>query len=187
MPTENQNCNSVSGQLSEELFEIHATGVTSPRNMGDIVEARFLAKAASMGFGVLRPFGTERYDFVLDSGHRLSRVQIKSNRGRPTGGYMVKVSGYKRVPYTKKTIDFLVVYLVPEDLWYIIPVEELEGHQCLCFFPHGRGTSQWEKYCGSWCQMACPNEENGPSKIVTPRCRDIVAAEKALCPLKVLR
>src|SRR5262249_40138841 len=106
MPTENQNCNSVSGQLSAELLDIQATGVTSPRNMGDIVEARFLAKAASMGFGVLRPFGTERYDFVLDSGHRFSRVQVKSNRGRPTGGYMVKVAGYKRVPYTEHDIDF---------------------------------------------------------------------------------
>jgi hypothetical protein len=30
------------------------------------VEAKFLAKASSMGFGVARPWATERYDFILD-------------------------------------------------------------------------------------------------------------------------
>ena len=187
MQTENQKSDGKPAQFLQEGIDINATGVTSPRNMGDIVEAKFLAKAASMGFGVLKPFGTERYDFVLDSGHRFSRVQVKSNRGRPEGGFWVKVSGYKRAPYTENDIDFLVAYYVPEDLWYIIPVAMFSGVGTLCFFPHGRGTSRWEKYREAWCQMACPLHENGPSKIVTPRCRDEKPAKLALCPLKVLR
>ncbi len=185
MQTENQQSDGDSAPAEKRGLEIQAVGVTSPRNMGDIVEARFLAKAASMGFGVLRPFGTERYDFVLDSGHRLSRVQIKSNRGRPEGGFWVKVSGYKRVAYTPNDIDFLIAYLVPEDLWYIIPVAELKGLGTLLFYPHGRGKARWEKYRGLWCQLACPLHETGPSKIITPRCRDQVS--KPLCDLKVLR
>ena len=124
---------------------MNATGITSPRNMGDIVEAKFFSKAASMGFGVLRPFGTERYDFVLDSGHRFSRVQVKSNRGRPEGGFWVKVSGYKRVAYTDKDIDFLVAYYVPEDLWYIIPVAMFSGSRHSVFLsPRTRNLAMGE-------------------------------------------
>lgn len=46
---------------------------------GDIAEARFIGKAMSLGFTVLRPFGNqEPYDFVLRMGRRLTRVQVKS-------------------------------------------------------------------------------------------------------------
>jgi hypothetical protein len=35
-----------------------------------------LHKAAALGFGVAKPYGdSERYDFILDSGERLWRVQ----------------------------------------------------------------------------------------------------------------
>jgi len=117
-----------------------------------------------LGFGVARPWATERYDFVLDSGYGFWRVQVKSNRGRPDGGYMVRVSGYKRVAYTEKDIDFLVAYLPPEDLWYIVPIKMLKGRGNLIFFPHGRGTSPWEKYREAWCQMACPPRRERPQQ-----------------------
>ncbi len=39
----------------------------------------FMFKAAGLGFGVAKPCGdSERYDFILDSGKRLWRVQVKS-------------------------------------------------------------------------------------------------------------
>ena len=157
MQTENYKLVEAPAKPFEERFDIHALGVDSPRNKGDIVEAKFLAKASSMGFGVARPWATERYDFVLDSGYGFWRVQVKSNRGRADGGYLVKVSGYKRVAYTERDIDFLVAYCVPEDLWYIVPIKKFIGTSTLFFYPHGRGTSRWEKYREAWCLMACPH------------------------------
>jgi hypothetical protein len=91
------------------------------------------------------------------------------------------------VAYTEKDIDFLVAYLPPEDLWYIVPIKMLKGRGNLIFFPHGRGTSPWEKYREALCQMACPHDENGPSKIVTPRCCDKGPTRLPICPLKLLR
>jgi hypothetical protein len=135
MQTENHKHDSAFAKPSEEGIDIHALGVDSPRNKGDIVEAKFLAKASSLGFGVARPWATERYDFVLDSGYGFWRVQVKSNRGRADGGYMIRVSGYKRVAYTEKDIDFLVAYLPPEDVWYIVPIKMLKGRGNLIFFP----------------------------------------------------
>jgi hypothetical protein len=127
MQTKDQKHDGEAAKPSEERFDLNALGVDSPRNKGDIVEAKFLAKASSLGFGVARPWATERYDFVLDSGYAFWRVQVKSNRGRADGAYLVKVSGYKRVAYTERDIDFLVAYLVPEDLWYIVPIKKLLG------------------------------------------------------------
>jgi len=187
MQIENREPVEAAAKPFEPRFDIHALGVDSPRNKGDIVEAKFLAKASSLGFGVARPWAVERYDFILDSGYGFWRVQVKSNRGRADGGYMVKVSGYKRVAYTERDIDFLVAYLPPEDLWYIVPIKKFIGTQTLFFFPHGRGTSRWEKYREAWCQMACPHDENGPSKIVTPRCCDKGPTRLPICPLKLLR
>ena len=51
-------------------FDIHAVGLTTRKRRGEAAEAAFLAKASGLGFGVAKPWGdSERYDFLLDSGH----------------------------------------------------------------------------------------------------------------------
>src|SRR5207253_9946140 len=41
---------------------------TNTKRKGELSEAAFLLKAASLGFGVAKPWGdSERYDFILDS------------------------------------------------------------------------------------------------------------------------
>jgi hypothetical protein len=45
----------------------------------ELAEIAFLHKASALGFDGAKPFGdSERYDFILDSGERLWRVQLKS-------------------------------------------------------------------------------------------------------------
>src|SRR5579864_7693447 len=45
---------------------------------GERSEANFLYKAANRNFGIAKPWGDSRkYDFILDSGSLLSRMQIK--------------------------------------------------------------------------------------------------------------
>jgi len=47
------------------------------KQRGELAEMGFMFKAAGLGFGVAKPWGdSERYDFILDNGHRLLRVQI---------------------------------------------------------------------------------------------------------------
>jgi hypothetical protein len=46
-------------------------GPLDAKEKGELAELAFLHKAASLGFGVARPYGdSERYDFILDSGER---------------------------------------------------------------------------------------------------------------------
>lgn len=99
---------------------------------GEIAEARFIAKALSLGFCVLRPFGDNQpYDFVLQSGVRMTRVQVKS-AWTPfrKGVYQVMTSMGRRTrrglrPYTAEDVDFVAVHIGPEDSWFIIPIAEL--------------------------------------------------------------
>jgi hypothetical protein len=67
-------------------------------------------KAASLGFGVAKPYGdSERYDFILDSGSKLWRIQVKSTNTLPNGMY--HVNSHRRinggvVPYRPSEVDF---------------------------------------------------------------------------------
>jgi hypothetical protein len=63
--------------------------VRGPRNnkgKGELAELAFLYKASGLGFGVAKPYGdNERYDFILDSGERFWRVQVRSTSGIAKG------------------------------------------------------------------------------------------------------
>jgi hypothetical protein len=67
-----------SGNPRERTRQI-ALLVRGPPNAKEKGELAFLHKAASLGFGVAQPYGDkEHYDFILDSGERFWRVQVKS-------------------------------------------------------------------------------------------------------------
>ena len=50
------------------------------KRRGELAEIAFAHKAIAQGFPVAKPFGdSERYDFVLDGGQALWRIQVKSS------------------------------------------------------------------------------------------------------------
>lgn len=128
----------------------------SPKRAGEFSEAAFLLKAESMGFRVAKPWGdSEKYDFILDSGERLWRVQLKSTEQIYRRGYSVQpiygVYGKGKVGYTEDEIDVLVVHIRPRDVWYVIPVEKLLFHKSLRFYPDiACKSAQWEGYRDAW-------------------------------------
>ena len=117
-------------------------GSGGPKRQGEFAEAEFLNRAIRLGFAVAQPWGdSERYDFVVDAGERFWRVQVKScnHRARGQYGYNFKAYSnaryYKRTPYSAAQIDILAAYLVPENLWYILPIEILENRLNFSLFP----------------------------------------------------
>jgi hypothetical protein len=101
---------------------------------GELAEARFVAKALSLGFSVSRPFGDNQpYDFILEYNRRLTRVQVKSAwkpfRKRV---YQVMTATGRRTrrglrPYAPDDLDFIIVYIAPGDSWFVIPIYELRN------------------------------------------------------------
>src|SRR5580692_8569340 len=109
--------------------------VCTRKRMGEQAEAAFLNKATSLGLSVAKPWGdSDRYDLIVDSGRRLWRVQVKSTRYMGERRFSITARGCTAA-YTEDEIDFLAVYIVPLDLWYVIPVKAFALRKCLRFYP----------------------------------------------------
>jgi len=126
------------------------------KRTGELAEAAFLHKAVGLGFRVTKPWGdSERYDFVLDSGRRLWRVQIKCTASIRAGGYHIQpihfVYGKNKVVYTAEDIDVLAAHIVPLDVWYVVPVQALAQGRSLRLYPNGGcERARFEKYREAW-------------------------------------
>lgn len=108
---------------------------------GELGELAFLCKATSLGFALSLPYGhTHRYDFVVDCGRNLWRVQVKTTEHMAYGLYLVGIhhrANRRAHAYTESEIDFVAVYILPEQTWYILPVREVAEHTSLLFRPKG--------------------------------------------------
>ncbi len=103
------------------------------KERGEWVELKFMAKAAEQGLQVLKPWGDSlAYDVGLDPGLGLLRVQVKSTNCFRGAGYRCRfapgANSLRR--YTAKEIDFFAAYVIPKEVWYLIPSAELfRNHQ----------------------------------------------------------
>jgi hypothetical protein len=138
------------------------TAVPHPRvrrntkRTGELSEAAFLLKAETLGFHLAKPWGdSERYDFILDTGARLWRVQLKCTQVLRARGYDVQPSysiyGQGKVAYTADDIDLLAAYILPLGIWYILPVEVFTPSKSLRFYPDiPCKRARWEQYREAW-------------------------------------
>ncbi|HZR56974.1 MAG TPA: group I intron-associated PD-(D/E)XK endonuclease [Terriglobales bacterium] len=128
----------------------------SPKRRGELAEAAFLEKVVSLGFQVSKPWGESGpYDFVLDSGRRMWRVQVKSAHCNGKNGYTVHAHGNNReATYSIADIDVLVAYVAPEEVWYVVPVEVFLEIKSMKLFPASkRRRSKFEVYREAWGLM----------------------------------
>ena len=133
----------------------HSKRFRNTKRAGEFSEAAFLLKASSLGFGVAKPWGdSERYDFILDNGRRLIRVQIKATDCLRAGAYETRATytvGKGRAVYSPTDIDFLVAHIVPLDTWYVLPVHACIPAPMLRFYPHRHAKRmRLEEYKEAW-------------------------------------
>jgi hypothetical protein len=168
----------------QKLVTIQAAADPTRKCDGETAEAQFLARACRLGFAVAKPWGdSARYDFLIDTGPRLWRMQVKSTRRFFNGRYCVKSGSYSAA-YSSDEIDFLVAYIVPEDLWYVVPIEAIAPRFALYFYPHAGSRSRYERYREAWCLLSCKPTARGWEDIPA-RCRSKeLSARCAVCPLR---
>lgn len=108
-----------------------------------------MARAAEQGLQVTKPWGeTARYDFGVEDGGRFVRVQVKSTMFKDRGGYSCSVRGSCGV-YQEDVFDLVAVYVIPEDLWYIIPAEKIRGQGSVAIYPKLK-RSKYDCYKEAW-------------------------------------
>src|SRR5882724_10074603 len=143
--------------------------VRTKKDKGYLAEMAFVTKAMSLGFNVCKPMGeTPGFDFVLESGRSVYKVQVKSGWMEWHGGYPVKISLANRC-YGADDTDFIVIYIVPEDAWYVLPVEAItsplpsptrptgRGPRTASFYPHVTGSkARLEMYRDAWQLLGRP-------------------------------
>lgn len=126
-----------------------AMKIKQPKRRGEWVELRFMAAAAENDLHVTKPWGdSAQYDFIIEHQGRFRRIQVKSTQFFDRGCYPCAVRG-SHWRYDEGAFDFLVVYIVPRDLWYIIPETVFRGQASVALRPDAP-TSKFANYLGAW-------------------------------------
>ena len=104
---------------------------------------------------VSRPFTSAKYDFIVDNGNALARVQVKSAhrwKARETAvwNFNVKtIKGKRTEAYNPSEIDFLALHLIELGLWYIVPSDEIKGRKHIYIYPE-KGSGLYEQFRQRW-------------------------------------
>jgi hypothetical protein len=165
-----------------ELVEIQAVEEPTRKRLGEAVEAAFLAKATMLGFAVLKPWGDSRpYDFAVESGRRLWRVQVKCATSHRGTRCEARAAGSGEL-YTLDDLDFLAAYVIEKDLWYVVPAETFVPRATVHFNYGPRSQGMFEIYREAWCLLTLSARPRSCGAIPKNcRCREI-AQRCDVCP-----
>jgi len=123
--------------------------IQDKKKRGEWAESVFMARAAEHGLPVSKPWGEmSRYDFVIGRTGRFVSVQVKSTICQQGTGYFCTVRGGHKA-YPAGSFDFLAAFVVPEDVWYIIPAKLIRGKRSIMLNPNSP-TCEYQKYRESW-------------------------------------
>lgn len=122
---------------------------------GEWAELVFMARVKELGFGLLQPWGeSSRYDVGVEWEGRFMRVQVKSTIYKVGNAYVCNTRpDDDKKPYTVREIDFLAAYVIPVNVWYIVPAgvaTRLKGNIWLS--PHKKG-HKYERFMEAWGVM----------------------------------
>lgn len=132
--------------------------IKHPKKRGEWVELQFMARAASHGLNVSKPWGDcVRYDFVVEGRRGLHRVQVKSTfQIARNGAYMcntVSRSPRPQAPgrsYSAKEIDFFAFFIIPEDVWYVVPIADMRRARYAAYLNPHCPRNKYFRYLEAW-------------------------------------
>lgn len=106
----------------------------SPSKTGDISETKILAALVEAGFVVSKPFNNSTsYDFIIDNGQKLLRVQCKTAFFKNGAINFYTASQPKRdrkYQTYKNRADIFIVYDPHTKEIYLVPVDETPNRMC---------------------------------------------------------
>jgi hypothetical protein len=125
--------------------------IKDAKHRGEWAELNFMSRVTERGLNVSKPWGdSTRYDVAVECRGNFLRVQIKSTMARQDAGYVVAIKSSRCQYYTQDQVDFFAVYVIPEDVWYILPapiITILRGH----FYLNPRRKHQkYSRYKEAW-------------------------------------
>ena len=129
------------GKIAKPLLSAgSAKHKRNTKHAGEVAELEFMVRAARRNLNVLKPYGdNQRYDCLVESGSKCSRVQIKSTNNIVSRGLLHVNCGRRAshgpTPYLPSEVDFLAIHVIPENSFYIIPIEKVFPRISLLIYP----------------------------------------------------
>src|SRR5580698_10170450 len=140
--------------------------VKNRKRRGEWAELRFMAEAAQRGLSVSKPWGdSERYDVGIEHNGQYQRVQVKSVTWHQRLSYRCGI-GCGRA-YKSNEIDFFAIFIVPEEVWFIVPVRVVvaSGFRTICLTPSSK-KNRYENYREAWHLLRSRRWGTGGSEVV---------------------
>ena len=117
---------------------------------GEWAELRFQLRAAELGLILTRPCGDNSpYDFAVDHLGHFLRVQVKCTLQRRERNSYRCCLDHNGSPYTPTQIDLFAAYVIPADVWYILPLAATHSQPDILLTPH-RQNSKYSRYKEAW-------------------------------------
>jgi len=140
--------------------------IQNKKRRGEWAEMIFMTRAAERRIPISKPWGdTTSYDFVAGRPGHFKAVQVKCTLCEIAEGldkgYLCTVCSSGR-PYRRGSFDFLAAYVIQEDVWYLIPEEEILGKKSISLATHCV-EARYESYREAWHLLGdcCEEEDKG--------------------------
>jgi hypothetical protein len=132
--------------------------IRDPKQRGEWAELRFMARAMEHGYKMTKPLGGNTpYDVVVDLNGRFMSVQVKSTMALERGTHQVKRGDCYEVSvnhgkrrYGPFEFQYLAAYIIPRDLWYIIPFALVIGKKAFHLRPDDPPDNGYERFREAW-------------------------------------
>jgi hypothetical protein len=148
--------------------------IKDPKARGEWVESVFMSRANEHGLAVSKPWGeSSSYDFVIGRPGRFVGVQVKSTVAESGVGYSCAVKKNNKA-YSRGEFDFLAAYVIPAEVWYIIPASTIEGKESVGLCSKSNH-ARYEEYREAWRLL------REASEVATEGSGDGEAAEGESC------
>lgn len=145
--------------------------IEHPKKRGEWVELQFLARATAHGLTVSKPWGdSTMYDYVVESGGVFRRVQVKSSMAMIGKDYICSCHPPTRPTqaYTEDEIDFVAIFIIPLEVWYVIPVSVVQKRKWGIAINPRRKRSKYFPYLEAWHLLsgaaAAPGEKGSEKR-----------------------
>lgn len=125
--------------------------IKDKKERGEWAESVFISRASEEGLPASKPWGdTRSFDCVVGRPGKFVAVQVKCTIAKLESGegYICSTCSSHK-PYKKGSFDYLAAYVIPEDVWYIIPAKLIFGLKSISLCTVG-GEAKYEEYREAW-------------------------------------
>jgi len=125
--------------------------IKDKKERGEWAESVFIARAKEQGLAVSKPQGdSTSFDCVVGRPGKFAAVQVKSTIATLESGkgYICSTCSSHKI-YRAGAFDFLAAYVIPEDVWYIIPETKIRGMRSISLYPRS-DDAKYEQYREAW-------------------------------------